>query len=249
MPAISGKIVLIVQARMESTRLPGKVLRNVEGKPLLQFQLERLRRVQGIDRIVIATTLNQADNQIEKFCKHMDVDCYRGSEDDVLSRYFEAAMLYRADTAVRVTSDCPLIDPKIIEKVIQAYRSVDSHVDYASNTLVRSYPRGMDVEVFSMKVLREAFENATNLYEREHVTPFIYQHNERYRLLNIAHEADESRHRWTVDTKEDFELISRMLNALAPSHPFYSLEDCLELLRRYPEWRVINAHIEQKKIG
>lgn len=243
------KTVIIVQARMTSTRLPGKVLKAVMGKPLLDYQIERLRRVKLADGIVIATTSNDSDQPIVELCERLDVACFRGSEHDVLARYHDAATLHQADTVVRVTSDCPLIDPAVIDQVIGFYLDHIEEYDYVTNCLKRTYPRGMDVEVFSFHVLHEAFTEAVEPEEREHVTPFIYRHSERYRLANINFSENQGNHRWTVDTQEDFDLVEKILAALYPAHPAFSLEDVLDLLRRHPDWANINAHVEQKKLG
>ncbi|AEG59494.1 cytidylyltransferase domain-containing protein [Desulforamulus ruminis] len=243
------KTVIIVQARMTSTRLPGKVLKEVFGKPLLEYQIERLKRVLLADEIIIATTINETDQPIVDFCNSVRIPCFRGSEGDVLSRYYNAAKSYKADIIVRVTSDCPLIDPMIIDKVIQFYIQNEEKYDYVSNTLERTYPRGMDTEIFSYKALEEAFVNAKELPEREHVTAFIYRRPEQYRLGSVKQTTDQSQHRWTVDTPEDFRLIKKLLSSLYPLNHEFSMLDCLELLRKHPEWEKINKHIEQKAYG
>ena len=243
------KTVIIVQARMTSTRLPGKVLAPVLDKPLLAYQLERLARCTLANVIVIATTLNRSDQPIIEFAAKQGVATYRGSEDDVLSRYHGAAHSYHADTVVRVTSDCPLIDPGVIDCVIREFGIAPDKYDYVSNTLQRSYPRGMDTEVFGFETLDQAFREATLPAEREHVTPFIYHRPERYKLGNVCYPSDESRHRWTVDTKEDLELIRRMLETLYPSNPRFTLEDALAAAAAHPEWSSINQHIAQKEYG
>lgn len=242
-------IAIIVQARMTSTRLPGKVLKPVLGKPLLAYQIERLKRVEAADRIVIATTRNGADDPIVELCQVLAVDYFRGSEQDVLSRYYGAAQAAQADVVVRVTSDCPLIDPAIIDQVIQVYVTQRDRYDYVSNALKRTYPRGMDSEVLPTWALEQAYQEATAPPEREHVTPFIYNRPERYALGHVTYPQDLSHHRWTVDTSEDFELIKCMLEALYPQVPNFTIHDCLELLNRHPDWPAINAHIEQKKYG
>lgn len=241
------KIVIIVQARMTSTRLPGKVLKMVLGKSLLEYQIERLRRVKLAHEIVIATTTNAADEPIVELCDRLSLSYFRGSEQDVLARYHEAAKLHQADGVVRVTSDCPLIDPQVIDKVIQFYMNHQGEYDYVSNCLERSYPRGMDTEVFSFQALQQAFLEATAPPEREHVTPFIYRQPERYRLAQVVYFQNQSHHRWTVDTPEDFELIKRIIEALDPKFPEFTLEDCLNLLEQHSDWSIINAHIEQKQ--
>jgi spore coat polysaccharide biosynthesis protein SpsF len=243
------KIVMIVQARMTSTRLPGKVLKPVLGKPLLEYQIERLKRVKLAKEIVIATTTNATDDRIAALCDRLLISYFRGSEADVLARYHSAATNHQADAIVRVTSDCPLIDPQEIDKVIQYYIQHQDQYDYVSNCLKRTYPRGMDTEVLSFKALNEAFIEATEQPDREHVTPFINRQPKRYNLGHVLYADDHSQHRWTVDTSEDFELIQKILEAIYPQNPEFSLEDCLRLLDQYPEWSTINAHIEQKSHG
>lgn len=243
------KTVIIVQARMTSTRLPGKVLKPVLGTPLLAYQIDRLRRVRQADEVVIATTANHTDEPIVALCERMAVPYVRGSETDVLARYHVAAQEHRAAHVVRVTSDCPLIDPAVIDQVIAYYHQEPGRFDYVSNVLPRSFPRGMDTEVFSFAALDEAHNEAVAEPDREHVTPFINRNPARYRLGNLAYSTDASRHRWTVDTDEDLALITRILEALYPGRPEFTLEDCLELLQRNPEWELLNAHVEQKCYG
>ncbi|MBD2517199.1 glycosyltransferase family protein [Nostoc sp. FACHB-973] len=243
------KNVIIVQARMTSTRLPGKVLKKILDKPLLEYQIERLKRVKFADEIVIATTNNSTDLPIVELCERLSIAYFRGSEEDVLDRCYQAAKEHHADVVVRVTSDCPLIDPQVIDRVIQFYLDNQSQYDYVSNCLERTYPRGMDTEIFSFIALHEAFVEATTQPDREHVTPFIYMHPERYRLTQVVYLENQSSHRWTVDTADDFELIKRIIEALYPKLPKFTLEDCLDLLRQHPDWSLINAHVEQKQYG
>ncbi len=240
------KIVIIVQARMTSTRLPGKVLKEVLGKPLLAYQLERLRRVRLADEIVLATTINQTDDVLAAFAVQEGIACYRGGEQDVLDRYYQAAVIAKADVVVRVTSDCPLLDPGIVDQVIQNYCE-PPQVDYVSNTLSRTYPRGLDVECFSFAALQAAWEKAGQAYEREHVTPYLYQQDV-FSKKEVKAEADYSSYRWTVDTSEDFQLICLLLEEIYPLNPCFSWQDVLQALKRHPEWNQINAEIEQKKL-
>jgi len=240
------KTIIINQARMTSTRLPGKVMKEVLGKPLLEYQFERLQRVKEADELIIATTNNDSDQPIVELCKRLGIAYYCGSEEDVLSRYYEAATQLGADVIVRVTSDCPLIDPSIVDRVIKLYKDKRDNYDYVSNTLTRSYPRGMDTEVFSYKVLEEAFINAKEKPEREHVTPYICWQPERYRLGNVSHHEDQSRHRWTVDQIEDFLLIENIIKALYPDKPHFNMTDVLDILKENPEWLKLNAEVEQK---
>ena len=243
------KVVIINQARMTSTRLPKKVMKEVLGKPLLEYQIERLQRVKLADQIVVATTINDTDQLIIDLCDRLSISSYRGSEDDVLARYHGAAIEYQADVVVRVTSDCPVIDPQVIDQVIQFYIDAYPKYDYVSNCLGRTYPRGMDTEVFSFKSLDEAFHQATTQPDREHVTPFINLQPNKYNLGQVSYFENHSDYRWTVDTLEDFELIKRIIESLYPFKPEFSLQDCLELLSQNPEWKMINQHIEQKQNG
>lgn len=236
--------LIIVQARMTSTRLPGKVLLPLAGEPMLSRLVERLRRVQRADGIVVATTTNTTDDPIAALCAQLDVPCHRGSEHDVLARYADAARLHGADVVVRITSDCPLIDPALIDQVIAAYAEGGS--DYVSNMLPPTWPYGMAVEVFSADALAQAHAEATQAAEREHVTPFLYWHPERYRLRNVASPVDLSTHRWTVDTPEDYELVSRLFDHLMPTHPNFTQANVLQLLEAHPDWIAINQHIQQK---
>lgn len=241
------KTVIIVQARMTSTRLPGKVLKEVLGKPLLQYQVERLRQVKLADEIIIATTINMTDQPIVEFCEQFGIPYFRGSEKDVLSRYYYAAKDAHADVIVRITADCPVIDPQVIDKVVSYYYSHQADYDYVSNALTSTYPIGMDTEVFSYKVLHEAYCEAREQPDREHVTPFIYRQPDRYRLANVAYERNESFRRLTVDTIEDFELIKRIIEVLYPINPQFLLEDILEILQCNIEWSLINSKVKQKK--
>ena len=225
---------------MGSTRLPGKVLKDVAGRPMLSYQMERLRRVKRAERIVVATTDQPADDAVERFCQKEKIACVRGSEHDVLARYHLAIERFPADVVVRITADCPLIDPAIVDEAIAAYEP-----DYVSNMLETTYPYGMAVEVFSAQALREAHREAKDPAEREHVTPFIYRHPERYRLRSLTMAPNLSHHRWTVDTPEDFELVSRLLKTLKPH---FTLQDVLAVLAEHPDWRALNAHVEQKAL-
>ena len=243
------KTVIINQARMTSTRLPGKVLKEVLGKPLLEYQLERLQRVKLADEIVVATTENATDDPIIELCDRLSISTFRGSEDDVLARYYHAATRHHADVIVRVTSDCPLIDPEIIDHVIDHYLQNQPECDYVSNCLQRTYPRGMDTEVFSFAALEQAFLEATEQPDREHVTAFVQFRPERFHLKDVIGSGSSSQHRWTVDTVEDFELIRRMLEGLYTQKPLFTLDDALQLIERHPDWPLINAHVEQKQYG
>jgi spore coat polysaccharide biosynthesis protein SpsF len=238
-------IHLIIQARMNSSRLPGKVLKTVLGKTLLEYQIERLSRVNKADKIIVATTVNPIDDAIIELCDRLKVSTYRGSESDVLSRYVGAAQRFDSATIVRITSDCPLIDPGLIDRAIEFYQS--NHFDYVS-TDEEIYPRGMDVEIFSHEMLKIAYLNAQKPHEREHVTPYFYQNFERFSSGTYSENLQAAHHRLTVDTPEDFQLIQLLLESLYPKNPQFNLDNILQCLTEHPEWNNINQHIQQKSL-
>jgi spore coat polysaccharide biosynthesis protein SpsF len=225
------------------------VLKKVAGKSLLEHQIERLRRTRMSDEIVIATTTNEADLPIVELCEKLNVCYHRGSEENVLSRYYETAIKYKADVIVRVTSDCPVIDPMVIDSVINLFLEKYPDLDYLSNTRERTFPRGMDTEVFSMQTLEETFQEATEKLDLEHVTHFIRRQNDRYNVEGLTYHENQSSHRWTVDTQEDLDLVSKIINALYTVKTDFTLEDILKLLEENPEWVKINAHVETQKYG
>ena len=239
-----GSRAIIIQARMGSERLPGKVLRAIDGKTLLDILIDRLLLVKNASKVIVATTKNPKDDVLELKCRERNIPCFRGSEENVLERYLLAADFFSVNTLVRVTADCPLIDPRIIDRTISSY--FENPCDYASNSLQRTYPRGMDVEVFSYSALKRSAPLASK-EEQEHVTLFIYRHPELFRLLSVTQKENSSSHRWTVDTEEDFQLVSKLYLAVSKEHPHFSLEDLLQVCQKHPEWKQINAHIEQKK--
>lgn len=240
------KVALIVQARMASTRLPGKILRQVLNRPLLSYLVERLKRVRHNKALLIATTTNPLDDVVVAQCQKEGVSYFRGNEEDVLDRYVKAAEPLNIDTIVRITADCPLIDPQVIDDTIAFYFA--QKVDYASNSLVPSFPRGMDTEVFSLKALQRAAQEAHLPAEREHVTLYLYRHPERFRLASYRYPTDQSHYRLTVDTPEDLQLVAKILENLYPADPNFDLPKILHLLKLHPEWAEINRHIPQKKV-
>jgi spore coat polysaccharide biosynthesis protein SpsF (cytidylyltransferase family) len=228
---------------MGSSRLPGKVLmKSGNGMPLLYHVINQLRHCSKVKNLVIATTTNQEDDEIEKFADNNSVNVFRGSEKDVLDRYFQCAKKYSFSTIVRITSDCPLIDPQIVDKVIERFFS--GNYDYATNTLIRTFPMGTDVEVFSFSALETAWKNAQLPSEREHVTPHL-RNKGNFKTINVENDTNISNLRLTVDRIEDFELINEILNNLSinPIH----LENILELFSRKPELIEINKHINNNE--
>jgi spore coat polysaccharide biosynthesis protein SpsF len=230
---------------MGSTRLPGKVLKDLEGQTVLNRVISRLRRARLISDLLIATTDQSADDPIVAECRRCSVPVSRGDQDNVLDRYFRAAQLAKAEVVVRITSDCPLIDPGVTDKTIAAFLA--GHADYASNVLVRTYPRGLDTEVFSFDALGRAWREARQSYEQEHVTPYIHEHPEKFKVLSVAGEVDHSAHRWTVDTPEDLEFVRAVYSRLA-SNAEFSWTDVLELLDRNPELKMLNRDVIQKAL-
>lgn len=242
------KIVAMIQARTGSTRLPGKVLKEIEGETMLARVVERVRRARLINEFLVATTDHAADDAILAECKRLAVKVSRGDQDDVLDRYYRAAQLAKAEVVVRITSDCPLIDPDVIDKTVTAF--LEAKPDYASNALERTYPRGLDTEVMSFTALSRAWQEARKPYEREHVTPYIYEHPDKFKLLSVTGAADFSSHRWTVDTAEDLEFV-RTIYARFKANPAFSGRefsgrDVLDLLEREPELPEINRSVMQK---
>jgi spore coat polysaccharide biosynthesis protein SpsF len=240
------KTLAIVQARMTSTRLPGKVLMPILGRPMLALQLERMRRAASLDGIVVATTTNASDEPIVALCDREAVPCFRGSEHDVLSRYAGAAQAFGATTIVRVTSDCPLIEPVLIDQAVGIFYAAQGQLDYVSNMLEPRFPYGLAVEVLTREALEQAQRNAVQDAEREHVTPYIYWRAKQFRLKSVTCGEDLSHHRWTVDTPEDFELVSQIFAALYPQNPQFDMQQVLQLLENNPGWLEINQHIAQK---
>ena len=233
----------IIQARMGSSRLPGKVLmKSDNGTPLLYHVINQLRHCSKVKNLVIATTTNHEDDEIEKFADNNSVNVFRGKEKDVLDRYFQCAKKYSFSTIVRITADCPLIDPQIVDKVIEKFFS--GNYDFATNTLTRTFPIGTDVEVFSFSALNKAWENTQLPSEREHVTPYLRK-EENFKIINVENDKNISNLRLTVDRIEDFELIKQILNDISinPIH----LEDVLELFSRKPELIEINKHINHNE--
>ncbi len=232
-PTRFAPCMIVVQARLGSSRLPGKIFKEVLAKPLLSYQLERLRRVNGIEGIVIATTTNPKDQPIVDFCTREGVHCIRGSEEDVLSRYIAAIDAFGLDVCIRVTSDCPVIDPDLIEKGLSCFREHYDHLDYLSICHKRTFAHGMDFEIVRSDALKQAFYDAKDPYEKEHVTPYIWQRPDQFRLANMQQARDESHHRLTVDTEEDFKVIKRLLEELYPKKPEFTMNDCVRFMESY----------------
>jgi spore coat polysaccharide biosynthesis protein SpsF len=235
----------IIQARMGSNRLPGKVLMDLGGQTVLARVVRRLERSQQIGKVVVATTSAPADDEIVNECERLQVSCFRGSEDDVLDRYYQAARSYPADAVVRITSDCPLIDPQVVDETIRVFR--EEHADYASNVFPRTYPRGLDAEVFTSAALEHAWREARESYEREHVTPYLYEHPKTFRLASTTGDVDHSHYRWTLDTPGDLELL-RAIYSRFDSCDDFDWQDVIALMEREPELAALNSQVLQKSL-
>lgn len=242
------KRVAIVQAHMGSSRLPGKVMKDLAGTTMLGRVVERVRRCRRVDEVIVAMSTLPADDVLEAHCRRdLQVPLFRGSESDVLNRFLHAARAYEADICIRITSDCPLIDPGVTDEIIRRFEEAAPPVDYCSNKIPQSFPRGLDSEVFSRAALERAAQLATQAYERAHVTIYMYEHPETFRLLSVTSDVDRADWRWTVDTPEDLAFVQRIYDELGPDRPF-GWEEVVELLEERPELRDINRHIVQKPV-
>ena len=239
------QIVAIIQARTGSTRLPGKVLKDIDGETMLSRVVRRVRRANLLNDVVVATTVEPSDDAILAECRRLDVSVFRGDTQDVLGRYYEAAETHQAQFVVRITSDCPLIDPGVIDHVIHAFLS--ELPDYASNTLIRTYPRGLDTEVMTTSVLGKAYDEAVKPYQRVHVTPYIYENPCLFKLLSVKAETNHSQHRWTVDTQEDLDFV-RAIYARLGNSEIFSWRDVLALLAHDPELAELNLRVIHKTL-
>jgi spore coat polysaccharide biosynthesis protein SpsF len=242
----SRKVVAIVQARMGSTRLPGKVLMDIGGKTTLARVTDRLSRAERIHQIVVATTISPADGAIVTEAERNGIACFRGSEEDVLSRYVRAAEQFCADVIVRITSDCPLIDSEVVDRVIAERLSTEA--DFASNCIHRTYPRGLDAEVFTLDALRYADDICDQPHYREHVTPIFYERPDLFRVCCVTGGEDYTRYRWTLDTPEDLELI-RAIYSRFDNRDDFGWREVVRLMEEHPELTEINSHVIQKAVA
>ena len=241
------KVVAIVQARMASTRLPKKVLADIGGQPMLAREVERAMLAELVDELVVATTKESEDEPIAELCHDQGYPCYRGSSLDVLDRFYEAAKLHQAGIVVRLTGDCPLIDPSLIDQTIAAFRAAEPPVDFAANRLPsrKSFPVGTDIEVCSFAALERAWIEATEPHEREHVMPYLYEDPARFHTLLVRNDQDYSHFRWTVDTEEDLELV-RQVFAFFEGKNNFSWTEVLNLFEAQPQLLSLNAGVEHK---
>lgn len=237
------KILTIIQARVGSTRLPGKVLLPLADEPLLLRMYERVSFSKHAGEIVVAITEEQSDNELHKLCHQNKIKVFRGNTFDLLDRHYQAAKKYNAEAVIKIPSDCPLIDPEIIDKVILYYINNKEKFDFVSNLHPPTYPDGNDVEVMSFETLENAWLNAKKDFEREHTTPYIWENPDKFRIGNVLWEAGldySMTHRFTIDYKEDYEFIKRVYNELYDKNNRFGLKDILNLLENKPEIKKIN---------
>jgi spore coat polysaccharide biosynthesis protein SpsF len=242
-------VIAIIQARMSSTRLPGKVLQDLGGRPVLDRMIERVKRAKKVTETVVATTTDPLDMPIVELCQRLRTPVFRGSLPDVLDRYYQCAMSYRADYVVRLTGDCPLIDPELIDQVVKTL--LDNPVDFTCNRLpppfARTFPIGLDVEACTFEALENAWKNATAKHDREHVMPYLYEVPGRFRIIQLQNDVDYGSLRWTLDTPEDLELLREVIKRLGGRND-YSWKDVLALFLQDPELAKINGEVIHKSM-
>ncbi|MBQ4414602.1 MAG: glycosyltransferase family protein [Methanomicrobium sp.] len=238
------KVIAVIQARMGSTRLPNKVLMDLKGKTDLERVIDRVKKSKYIDDVIVATTITEHDLAIVKLCAEKGIRVFCGSEDDVLDRYYQCARLLSPEHVVRITADCPMIDPKIIDSVIS--RHLESGADYTSNTLKTTFPDGLDTEIMKFSVLEEAWFNANLSSQREHVTQYII-HNDGYKKESVVNDIDYGSERWTLDTDNDYKFIKCVYDALYDKNPDFEMKDVLTFLDEHPDIRAINSDSERNE--
>ena len=232
-------VLCILQARMSSTRLPGKVLMPVLGEPMIGRQVERIRRARKLDGLVVATSLEDSDQALADYCRRAGIDCFRGSLTDVLGRFAAVAAQYRPTQVMRLTGDCPLTDPELLDRAVTQHLAEGN--DYTSNVHERRFPDGLDVELFSAAVLTRAQAQAQSPFEREHVTPWMYKTGPELKRGVVLDPVDRSKERWVVDYPEDLDFVRRVFEALYPTRPDFCMQDILKLLADQPEIRSLNS--------
>ncbi len=235
----------IIQARMGSSRLPNKVLLDLAGKPVLEHIIERVKEAEKIEKIIVATSENKQDSQIVDLAKKTGIDHFQGKEEDVLDRFYQTAKFFQLDDIVRITGDCPMIDPEIIDQVIDLYQK--EQLDYANNSVPSSFPDGLDVEVFSFQALEKAQAEAKLSSQREHVTMYFWQNPEIFKQRTLKNSVDLSARRWTLDEKQDYQMFKKVFNQLYRKNPNFRLKDALLFFEQNPEIEKINQGIDRNE--
>ncbi len=238
-------VIAIIQARLGSTRLPSKVLKKIENKTLLELYINRLKPSKLINKVVIATTVNIEDDAIEQLAEEINIECFRGSENDLLDRYYQCAKKYNGDIVVRVTPDDPFVDYEVVDRAIQIY--LDGDYDFVINHFEPTFPEGLDVEVYSINALKESWEKAKLLSEREHVFPYIQNNQNQFKIHNFKQDKDYSHLRWTIDHQCDFDMTKEIYSHLYKTKQIFLQNDILELLEKHPEIAKMNSHIKRKE--
>lgn len=239
------KKVAIIQARMGSTRLPGKMMLSLGFKKVVDYVFDNVALVKNLDDIYLATTNNEKDDVLEKWAKSKKVKYFRGSEDDVLDRYYTTAKEANADMVVRLTGDCPLIDTYVVEKIIQEF--LDNDFDYVANNHPATYPDGLDTEVFSFAALEKAWQEAKLKSEREHVTPYIWKNPDKFKIKNVENDFDLSNERWTLDTEEDYIFLKKLISECEKNNINLNMGNIITVIKSNPDWKKINSMYDRNE--
>lgn len=231
--------VALIQARIGSSRLPSKVLKQLGNKTVLEHVVSRVSKASLVDEVFVLTTIEVQDLSIVKFCSENNIRVFVGSENDVLDRFYQCSKLLKPNNIIRITSDCPLIDPDVIDHILKIH--IEGDYDYTSNTLEETYPDGLDAEVVKYSALEKAWEESRMTSEREHVTPYIKKNGSLFSLKSVKCKIDLSEKRWTIDNEEDYRFLSNIFSAF--DSDYFNMDDVLDLLKKNPEWESINSHL------
>lgn len=241
------RVVAIIQARTGSTRLPGKVLKEIVGRPMLWHVINRVKTAKLVDKLLLATTTREEDKPVIEIAKGFGIESYAGSEEDVLDRFYQAARKCGADVIVRITADDPFKDPVIIDKMVEIFLKNSNKTDYVSNTIKPTYPEGIDVEVFSFKALEKAWRESSYKFDREHVTTYIWRNPREFRLMNVENEKGDLSHlRWTVDTQRDLDFAREIYKKLYGEEKVFSMDEIVSLLESDPKISKMNEKLDKR---
>ncbi|MCH9633656.1 MAG: 8-amino-3,8-dideoxy-manno-octulosonate cytidylyltransferase [Chlamydiae bacterium] len=227
------RVLILIQARLRSQRLPGKALKPILGKAMLSYTFERLQAIQTPHKLVLATSDSPCDRALETLAHSHNISCFRGSEKNVLERFYQASQQFCGEILVRITGDCPLVQPSLLDRMLSDFMKSKGQIDYLSNVHPRSYPKGMDLEIFNSKTLNQTYIHAKDPYELEHVTPYIYRNPHLFSIVNIPYHRDLSTFNVSVDTPEDFQRVSKLIEKYTPSDPLFELDTMEEDFLNY----------------
>lgn len=234
----------IIQARCGSTRFPNKIFVEIDGKPLIWHVVARLKYAKMIDDIIMATTTNPMDDLIQEWCEEENIKCFRGSEEDVLNRYYNASLAFPSDIVVRITADDPFKEPSLIDRIIS--KLITEDYDYVTNNYPPSFPEGLDCEAFKSEVLSKMERNSADRFEREHVTQYVFHHPEQFKIGNVSSERQLSSYRWTIDTEEDYKMVQAIYDhRVKGKHGMLLMDEILDILNLYPEIGMINSTVKR----